>query len=92
MTHIKLGERYRDRVSGLEGIAVCETRYMNNCVRIGLQPPVDKNGKMPDWAYLDYEQLERVDAGIWTDPARTAPQQLSDASVGGPQRSDPPRG
>lgn len=69
---IKLGDRVRDRVSGLEGVVVMRSEYLNGCVRYGVQPVVDKDGKMPDSHYIDEMQIEvigKVD-GLETDKNR----------------------
>lgn len=55
-----LGKKVKDRVSGFTGIAVSEHRYINGCMRITIQPEVDKDGKLPETATFDEPQLEIV--------------------------------
>lgn len=55
-TTIVLGNTYRDRVSGWEGIATAAHFYMNNCVRVSLDGH-DENGQ-PKGFVFDEEQLE----------------------------------
>jgi len=58
---IKLGDEVRDKVSGFQGIAVCKHIYLGGCDRISIQPPVDKEGKLPEAATFDEYQLEVVE-------------------------------
>lgn len=59
---VKLGDKVRDAVTGFEGIAVAKTEWLNGCMRITVQPPIDKDGKVPDSYTFDEPQLERVEA------------------------------
>lgn len=56
---IKLGDKVRDSVSGLIGIAVSEIRYLNGCLQYGVQSEF-KDGKMPSVEYIDIGQLSIV--------------------------------
>jgi len=60
---IQLGDRVRDTVSGLVGIVVAEHRYLHSCVRMSVQPPINAEGKLPEWAAFDEAQLEVVESG-----------------------------
>lgn len=55
----ELGRKYRDIVTGFEGVAVARTTYLNGCDRIALEF-TGKAGK-PDSAYFDEPNL--VDVG-----------------------------
>ena len=57
-----LGSKVRDSVTGFEGIAVAETTWLNGCVRVTLQPTIDKDGKVPDSVTFDAPQLVIVEA------------------------------
>ena len=61
---IKLGMKVRDTVSGFEGIVTAITEWLNGCVRVSVQPRVDKDGKMPDNVTFDVEQLVEIDVKI----------------------------
>lgn len=63
---IELGSKVKDKVSGFEGITVARTMWLNGCARITVQPPVDKDGKLPDSICVDEFQLELVQAGVVT--------------------------
>jgi len=68
---IQLGEKVKDTVSGFEGIAVASHHYLQGCNRITVQPPVDKDGKLPDPQSFDEPQLVKVGDGLL--PAITVP-------------------
>lgn len=62
---LKLGNRVRDVVTGLEGIAVTKCDYLDGTTQFGIQPPVRPDeGKMPDITYIDIHRLEKVDEGV----------------------------
>lgn len=56
MRNPELGDRVRDSVSNLIGIAVSEIRYLNHCHQFGVQAAF-KSGKMPSVEYIDAGQL-----------------------------------
>ncbi|HUY27276.1 MAG TPA: hypothetical protein VMV27_07620 [Candidatus Binataceae bacterium] len=57
---IQLGDRVKDPVTGLSGIATCITTWLHGCIRIGVQPETVKDGKVPDAIYFDQSQLVLV--------------------------------
>lgn len=84
---IKLGDKARDKVTGFTGIVFVRSEYLSGCTRVGLQPPVDKEGKVPESQHFDEPMLELVKAAI------IPPQPTAD---GGPrpvprQHAAPPR-
>ncbi len=58
MEEITLGQEYKDAVTGFKGIAVSTTTFLHGCRRIGLQPPMNKEGEVPDSLCFDEPQLE----------------------------------
>lgn len=61
--YIGLGDVARDEVTGFVGMVVAETKWMNGCVRLSLQPQkLDKDGKPLDTQSFDIEQLVLVKA------------------------------
>jgi hypothetical protein len=55
---IELGSKVRDKVTGFEGIAIGETRWLHGCLRYTVQPQaLDKDGKQRDVAAFDEPQL-----------------------------------
>lgn len=72
MNEIGLGQKVRDTVSGFQGIAVCRHIYLNGCARISVQPPVDKEGKLPELATFDEPQLKVIEeTDIKKDESKT---------------------
>ncbi len=56
MEKIELGDRVRDIVSGIVGIAVSEIKYLSGCHQYGVQSKYE-SGKMPSAEYIDAGQL-----------------------------------
>ena len=79
---IKLGQKVRDKISGLTGIAVVRSEFLHGCVRFGVQPQVVKDGKPADWVYVDEPQLEVV---------QDTPAPKVEKPTYGPRPSDPGR-
>ena len=55
---VKLGKRYRDPITGFEGMATARTEWLYGCSRIGLQGPTNKEGLVPEAQWFDELQLE----------------------------------
>lgn len=61
---VELGDRVKDTISGLVGIAVAKTEWLNHCVRVAIQPEKVKDGKPAESVYLDIEQLVVVKKAV----------------------------
>jgi len=82
---IELGDEVKDIVSGFTGIATARTEFLNGCVRISVDPPVDRDGKPVDGRWFDQEQVEVLQRSkVQRKHAR--PQ----ANTTGGERPDPP--
>jgi len=57
---INLGDKVQDTITGFKGIAVSRTTWISGCDRIGVQPVVDKDGKMPESQTFDEPQLKLI--------------------------------
>ena len=79
MKRVKLGEKYRDTLSGFEGTATGIFEYLYGCLRVQLSG--DKDGEPKEFVF-DEPQLEALGVKV-TQPAPAG-------SRGGP-RSAPPR-
>jgi hypothetical protein len=44
---IKLGDKIKDNVTGLIGIAVARTKFLNGCIQYAIATPVKKGDKPP---------------------------------------------
>lgn len=64
MAKVNLGDRVRDPVTGIQGIAYVRMTYLQGCDRIGIQPPTvrekGKEPKVPDLYHVDEPQLAIV--------------------------------
>lgn len=61
MENVKLGQRVRDTISGIEGIVIARTEWLYGCSRVTVQPEGAKDGKPYDYFVVDEPQLEPVD-------------------------------
>ena len=68
---IELGDRVKDRITGLTGIAIARTEWLYGCVRYSVQPEETKDGKPADCYVVDAHQLEVVQK---TDIAKPPPR------------------
>ena len=79
----KLGEKLKDKVSGISGICVSRTEFLNGCVRYSLQPLGDtKKGTMPSEVWFDQQQLVKIGEGV----------KMKQKQTGGPTSSVVPKG
>lgn len=60
---IKLGSKVKCLVTGFEGIATADVRYLSGCRQICVTPK-STDGKFPNHQYIDIQQLEIIDGGI----------------------------
>lgn len=64
MSKFQLGEKLKDTVTGLTGIATQKCEMLNGCVQFYLQPPRKKSGDKQAGDWVDDQQLVRVSQGI----------------------------
>lgn len=81
--HAILGKKYRDVISGAEGVATARSEHLHGCVRVQLEWGKDGEAK---YEWFDEQRLVDVE---------TERPSLTTARTGGPQhtptRNDPPR-
>lgn len=77
---VRLGQRYRDSVSGWEGVATARYEYWNGCIRYELAGQ-DQDGKPESFAF-DEQQLVEAESNKEVQPS---------ARAGGPRESKPVR-
>lgn len=70
-TDIVLGDKVKDRITGLVGIAVGKNIWMNGCVQYCVKPPMKKDGTVVDGVWVDEEQLVVVGDGVCSKPKPT---------------------
>ena len=77
-----LGTQVKDTLTGFEGIILARAEYLTGCHHYGVQPrQLDKEGKRPDWEWIDATYLEAVE---------DEPRFKSDKKAGG-SAPNPPR-
>jgi hypothetical protein len=80
---VKLGRKYRDRVTGFEGVATGRFEYQYGCVRIMLEATELRDGKSVDATFDEQRLLEvpserpvrptATSGGPCTAPSRPSP-------------------
>lgn len=70
MREIKLGDKLKDKVSGIEGICTARIEYLNGCVQWAIHPKMSKDGKNESY-WIDEQQIERLGSGLNVQPKRT---------------------
>jgi len=103
MDPIALGDRVKDRITGLGGIVTGMARFLAGCERAAVQPETSKDGKAPEPFWVDVPLLKVVQKGVIVPPivparplAAPAETEAPRRRTGGPRpdpapRSDPRR-
>ncbi len=60
-TKYDMGQKVKDKVTGLTGIIDSIAQCMNGCIRYSVQPKINKEQKVPSSYWIDEQQLELVD-------------------------------
>lgn len=76
---VKLGDKYRDTISGFEGVATARYEFVNGCVRYELERRMRPDEKEPVVSVFDEQRLQAIDE---KPIARTA-------RAGGPRSAKP---
>lgn len=82
---VKLGDKVRDTVTGLEGIVMCRAEWLYDCVRIIVQPQTLHDGRPVENVQFDEGQLEVVSSG------EIKPFEKKDKKTGGDRSATPSR-
>jgi len=83
--NLELGSQAKDRASGLVGIVLARAIFLNGCVYYDVQPPLNKDGELPEALLYGSERLERVGEGI-TATLPKKPEKSEKPAPGGPFR------
>jgi hypothetical protein len=76
-------------VTGFEGIVICRTEWLNKCVRITIQPPIDAEGKVRESLTVDEEQVAVLNAKPLELPRGPKPVQTGGDRPNPAARRDP---
>ena len=81
---IELGSKVRCKITGLEGIAVIRSEFLNGCIQYEVQPPSDKKHHfIPDSIGIDEHQLTVLMKPTAQKKKKTAKKR----ATGGPMRA-----
>lgn len=58
----QLGNRVRDRITGVEGVVIADCQWIYGCRRLTIQPQSLKDGRPVDNVTFDADQLEVLEA------------------------------
>ena len=59
---VNLGDEVKDLITGFQGIVTAKTDYIYGCTRVQVQPPVGKDGKIPETGTFDAPGLKVIKA------------------------------
>lgn len=76
-TTVELGDKVKDIVTGLIGIAVSRVTFMNGCIYYNVQPPIETDKQtgmqaVPAPSFLNQQRLEVVKPKVAPVPTPTA--------------------
>lgn len=57
---IELGRKYKDKITGFEGVAIGHVKYLTGCNQTLLSPETDDVRKKPEAEWLDDQRLEML--------------------------------
>lgn len=66
-----LGSEVSTKVAKLRGIIVSRSECLYGCNRYYIQPPVDKDGKIPDGWWMDEDDIIYEGKGVEAKPRNT---------------------
>lgn len=59
-----LGDRVRDRVTGLEGIVTAHSKHIAGCDRLWMSPRVGSDGKQVEGQWIDIDLVEILETSV----------------------------
>lgn len=64
MKEIKLGNKIKDKITGVVGIADAKIMYLNGCVQYSIRQQVKKDGTLPKDIWVDEQQVQIIGRGV----------------------------
>lgn len=58
----ELGDEVKCRVTNYKGIVTSKTQFLNGCVQVGIQAPIQKDGKMGESWNIDENQIDIINS------------------------------
>lgn len=62
--NVELGSKVKCKVTGLVGIVTAKAAHLYGCNRVWIQPPVEKESKVPDGCWMDEAQVEIIEPQV----------------------------
>jgi hypothetical protein len=72
MFKYEMGLTAKDKITGFKGVITSRTQFINGCNRYGIEPPMDKDGKLPEAHAFDEARIEVIDGANHSAMAREA--------------------
>jgi hypothetical protein len=63
---IKLGQKYKDKITGFEGIATGFVKYISGCNQALLAPQVGSDGALRESQWFDEQRLDATGSDVIT--------------------------
>jgi len=79
-----LGREMTDSVTGFTGIAVSKIEYLTGCTQYCLKGKVNKDGKVPEGEWFDWQKLTVTGPGVLETISDRVSVDESGAGNGGP--------
>lgn len=79
---VELGKKYRDSITGFEGVATAKTDFLYGCVRVLLEG-VTSEEKNPEEFWFDEQRLKDVETEAPVQPTATSGGQRGGAPRSG---------
>ena len=58
---IEFGRKYKDKISGFEGVATGQCTYISGCDQVLLTPKAKKSGEVPQASWFDVQRVVCID-------------------------------
>ena len=85
---VNLGDKVKDKVSGVIGIVVSRSDYLHGCIRVSIHP-VGKQGKDGKWLTFDEPQLKIVEKSVYKSDGQKITDKKPKEYNGGPRPDMP---
>lgn len=63
----EMGLPARDTITGFQGVITSRTQFINGCNRYGIEPKMDKDGKLPEVHAFDEARIELIEGKVFKD-------------------------
>jgi len=82
--NLVLGREMTDEITGFTGIAISKIEYLTGCTQYCLKGKVNKEGKVPEGEWFDWQRLTVTGPGVIETVEKRVSEDESGAGNGGP--------